>query len=66
MPLNQPTKKFNTENETMTAILFSAPKKCRGTAMKAIVNDASTNPNGKKILALLRSETLPIKNFDSA
>ena len=37
-----------------------------GTAMNIMDRAASTNPRGRNTRALLRSETLPIKNFDRA
>jgi hypothetical protein len=64
MPLNQPTRKFSTAMITMDVVL--APNSSTGTAMNIMDRAASTKPRGRNTRALLRSETLPIKNFDRA
>jgi len=66
MPLNQPTRKFSTAMMTMESRLCSGPSSVTGTIMKIIDTAVSTSPSGRKTRALLRSETLPMRNFDRA
>ena len=60
------TRKLSTAIKAIAQPLFSGPNATTGTIMNIIVNDAKTRPNGRNIRALLRSETLPIKNLDKA
>lgn len=66
IPLNHPTRKFNIAISAMAHILCSGPIAVTGTIMNAIEIAASTSPSGRNTRALLRSETLPIRNLDKA
>ena len=66
IPLNQPTRKFRTAMMKMASRLCSGPSSVTGTIMNIIDRAASTSPSGRNTRALLRSETLPIRNLDRA
>ena len=66
MPLNQPTRQFRIPMTRMASAFRSAPIAWIGTIIKHIEMAVSTRPNGRNTLAFERSETLPIKNLDSA
>ena len=50
----------------MASRLCSGPSSVTGTIMNIIDRAASTSPSGRNTRALLRSETLPIRNLDRA
>ena len=66
MPLNQPTRQFNTPITKMARALCSAPIHWMGTIMKHIEMAVRIRPSGRKTRALERSDTLPIRNLDKA
>ena len=66
MPLNQPTRQLSTPITRMARVLCSAPIHWIGTIMKHMEMAVSTRPRGRKMRALERSLTLPIRNLDKA
>ena len=66
MPLNQPTRQFSTPITRMASVLCSAPIHWIGTIMKHIEIAVRMSPSGRKVRALERSLTLPIRNLDRA
>lgn len=50
----------------MASDFCSGPKNCTGTIINIMDTAAKTNPNGRNTRALLRSDTLPIRNLDKA
>ena len=64
MPLNQPTRKFNTAINAMARPLWSGPIHCTGTIMNIMETAAKTSPSGRKRRALLRSDTLAMMNLE--
>ena len=66
MPLNHPTRALRMPMTRIASALLSAPIYLIGTIMNAMARALRARPSGRKALALERSLTLPIRNFERA
>ena len=66
MPLNQPTAALSTPMTKMASALLSAPMNWMGTIMKHMEMAVRMRPSGRNTRALERSDTLPMRNLESA